>query len=72
MKNREISDFVRGRIERLETRLATAQETGSISRTMIARLEGRIDSLEEIQALLEGGDEQDEPPMLIPMARSSS
>jgi hypothetical protein len=43
-------EFIKGRIERLEKRFAILDPTAS--RTSIARLEGRLDAMEEILALL--------------------
>lgn len=50
----ETIEFAEARINGLKSRLekAQCQEYGQIHRTTIARLEGRIDALEEILAIL--------------------
>lgn len=56
MTHQEIKSFIEGRISRLEERLDQARQSPlSVSRTTIARLEGRIDAMEEVLAILPGG-----------------
>ena len=58
MTNEGIKGFIQGRIERLEKRLEMAHQAPSVSRTTVARLEGRIDAMEEILAILPGGAQE--------------
>lgn len=55
MTNEEARNFVQGRISRLEEKIDQARQSPSVSRTIVARLEGRIDAMEEILAILPRG-----------------
>jgi hypothetical protein len=52
-------EFIEARIRHLEGRLESAQ--GTPSRTLIAKLEGRIDGMEEILVLLKGEGTEEAP-----------